>query len=137
MSELYQFVFKLPSIRTRDVRVLYPMAAQTNCRASMQYRMQADDVRSLRSVQIHVQPSEYCILRLDSSEKTALCHFCIQLCCSVHQSRRLSLCCTFKGRQSNSCRADRPKNFFPNEQFTTQFFFHAVLQISYLPPAPS
>ena len=29
MSEMYQLVFKLPSIRTRNVRLLYPIAALT------------------------------------------------------------------------------------------------------------
>lgn len=54
--------FKLPLMRTRDVYVVYPMAYQTITSGAgtlCRYRMQAGDRRSPRSLQTHIQPSEY------------------------------------------------------------------------------
>lgn len=53
-SEMYRSVFKLPSIRTRDVTIEYLMAAYsstTDARLLWQYRMQKGDERSFRSLQ--------------------------------------------------------------------------------------
>ena len=49
MSEMYWFAFKLPSIRTRDVHVLYPMATQIItpvAKLLYRHRMQASNVQS-------------------------------------------------------------------------------------------
>ncbi|KAF8791818.1 hypothetical protein HNY73_003495 [Argiope bruennichi] len=69
------------------------MASQTIASSAVplcRYRMQADDLLSPRSFQTLIRPSEYCTKNRDSSEKTTLCHSCIQLYSSVHQNSHLS-----------------------------------------------
>lgn len=54
MIEMYRSVFRLPSIRSRDVHVVYPIAVQTitpDARFLCRYRMRAGDERSPRSIQ--------------------------------------------------------------------------------------
>ncbi|GFV92799.1 hypothetical protein TNCV_1346501 [Trichonephila clavipes] len=55
------------------------------------YRMQADEEWSPWNLQTCTLPSEYCTQNRDSSEKTTLCHCCIQLCRFAHRTRHLSL----------------------------------------------
>ncbi|GFT93923.1 hypothetical protein NPIL_162331 [Nephila pilipes] len=71
--------------------------------------MQAGDEWSPRSFQTCIRPSEYCTQNQCSAEKMTLSHFCIQLCRSGHQCRRLSLCCIVKRSLSNSRRVDNPR----------------------------
>ena len=60
---MYLSEFNLQSIQTRDVRVVYQVATQTITPGAgplYRYRMQADDVRSSRSFQTRIYPSESC-----------------------------------------------------------------------------
>ena len=104
MSEMYQSVFKLPLIQTKDVRVVYSIATQTialHAGSLCRYRTQAGDVRSFRSFQGYIRPLKCCQQNRDSPKKTILYHSCIQFCRSAHPSRRLLLCCIVKGSRRN------------------------------------
>ena len=68
--------------------------------------MQGGDVQSPQSLHTCIWPSEYG-MQNRNSEKTTLCHSCIQLCQSMHHSTCLSLYCIVKGSQSNGRWADR------------------------------
>ena len=62
--------FKLTSIRSRDVSIVYPMIAQTSTSGAgslCRDRMQAGEVQSPRSPQTRMQPSEFCTQNWDSS----------------------------------------------------------------------
>ncbi|GFV63479.1 hypothetical protein TNCV_4553251 [Trichonephila clavipes] len=63
--------------------------------------MPAGEELSPRSLQTRTRPSEYCTQNQDLSEKTTLCHSCIQFCHSAHQSHRLFQCCIVKGSRSS------------------------------------
>ena len=93
MLERYRSAFKLPSIRIREMLVVYPMATKIitqGARILYRYRMQVGDMRFPWSLQTCIWPSKYCTQNWDS-EKTILCNSCIQLYRSAHQSHRLSL----------------------------------------------
>ena len=110
LLEMHWSAFKLLSIRSRDVRVMYQIAAQNitpGARPLCLHRMQAGDVWSPLSLQTCIRPSEYGTQNRDSFEKSALCHFSNKLWGSGNQSRRLSLCYIVKGSRSNGHRADR------------------------------
>ncbi|GFU71743.1 hypothetical protein TNCV_1955041 [Trichonephila clavipes] len=63
----------------------------------------------MSNLQTRIRSSEYCMQNRDSSEKTTLCHSCIQFCRYGLQSHRLSLCCIINGSRSNGHRADSPR----------------------------
>ena len=86
VPEMYRSVFKLLSILTRDVRVVYPMIVYPmSCTITpaagplWQYRMEGGIVRSLRSLQTRTRSSGYCTQNREASEKMTLFHSCIQL----------------------------------------------------------
>ena len=58
MPEMYRSVFKLPSIRTKDVRAVHPITTQTiapHAGSLCRYRTQAGDVRSPGSFQGYIR----------------------------------------------------------------------------------
>lgn len=68
--EIYRSAFKLLSIWTRDVRVLYPMAAQSitrDTRSLSRWRMQTSDERFSRRLQTRIWPSDNCTQNQDLS----------------------------------------------------------------------
>ncbi|GFU67795.1 hypothetical protein TNCV_4684161 [Trichonephila clavipes] len=73
--EMYRSAFKLPSIRTRNVSIVYPIIVQTITLGAgplCRYQMQTSDEQSSPSPQARIRPSEYCTQNRDSSEKTTL-----------------------------------------------------------------
>ena len=83
VSKMYRSAFKLPSIWSRDVRVVCPMAARTITLGAgplCRYHKQACDVRSPRSLQTCTWLSENSMQNRDSPKKKTLCHSCIQFC---------------------------------------------------------
>ncbi|GFS59125.1 hypothetical protein TNCV_70041 [Trichonephila clavipes] len=62
MSEMYRSTFKLATIQTRNVHVVYPMVAQIITPSTgllCRYRKQVGDEWSHRSLQTRIRPSEY------------------------------------------------------------------------------
>ena len=110
--QMYRSAFKLPFIRIRNVRVVYPISGKTITRKTGTAIPISNARRRL--VVFSKPPDIYTAIGIliqnwDSSEKATLCHSCIQLCRSAHQSR--FLCCIFKRSGRDAYRADRPRCF--------------------------
>ncbi|GFW83222.1 hypothetical protein TNCV_2508621 [Trichonephila clavipes] len=90
MLEMFRSELELPSIQTRDVCVVYPMAAKPL------HKVQIKNV-GMKWKQVSLEPRtrilplECCTKKRDSLEKTNLCRFCNQVFRSNHQSCLLSL----------------------------------------------
>ena len=109
---MYQSAFQLPSITTRDVLFVYTISSQTitsDAGLLCRNRMKVGQHIFSQEHPSRVQPSEYYTENRDSSEKTALCHSCIQICRSVHHSCHLFICWIVKGSRNKS-REDRPRS---------------------------
>ena len=122
MSEMHQSTFKLPSIRIRDVRVLYLMTAQISHQVQGPFadiackKLTCGFLGAFR----HVYGHQCCTQNWDMFEKTTLWHFCNRLWRSVHQSRRFSAAllkevevdrpCYFKDRHTVRLETGRAAN---------------------------
>lgn len=103
MSKIERSAFKLPSIKTREMRVAYPIAVQIDTRDSgslWRYRMHVIDEHSSWSFRTLIRPTEYYKRNWHSFE--IRCHYCIQPCLAWE----LSLSC--KRSRNNGRRADSP-----------------------------
>ena len=93
MSKIHLSAFKLPSIRTKNIRVVYSVAAETitlSTELMCHYLIKAGNMWSLESLQTQIRPSKYCRQNQESSEMTTFCHSRILHYRLAPQSRLLS-----------------------------------------------
>lgn len=105
MTEIYWSGFKLPSILTRYLPVVYPMVAHTTTRTAEIY-IECKNVANVLLVDFkHVY---HCMQNQHSLWKTILVYFYFNLYRSMYQSSRLSICYIVKGSRRNDLRPDSP-----------------------------
>lgn len=113
---MYLPVFKLLSIRTTHVHVMYPMAAKTSTPgAGSLCRMQVGAERSHQSLQICIRLSNTATIKVSLRKNTTFCHLqypSLSILVFTHHDTRgvvVSLYYILKKFRSNARRVDGPR----------------------------
>lgn len=106
---MFLWLFRLRTMRTRGIRVLYLMAAHSirpGSGPACWYRKQVGHRCTSQPLQTRIHLPRYCTSTQDSTENITWWLSCIQFCSWAYYCRRTSLCCSVKGSRSNDRRID-------------------------------